>query len=153
MIACRCPRSLLRAGAALLWAFRLLSCSSIASSPSNDGVDGDVLIEQPPLSVSTLDGVDRSRAYAESHYHKSIQPRGRIRTYTDAAAMAFRATSGQPRQEWTFAKSCNRFDPRQRSAHRPTSGRLERELFGRLPFTYGREPWHFGTGVPGYESG
>lgn len=27
------------------------------------------------------------------------------------------------------------------------------ELFGRQPFTYGREPRYFGTGVPGYESG
>ena len=27
------------------------------------------------------------------------------------------------------------------------------ELFGRKPFTYGREPRYFGTGVPGYESG
>lgn len=27
------------------------------------------------------------------------------------------------------------------------------ELFGRVPFTYGRGPRYFGTGVPGYESG
>jgi hypothetical protein len=27
------------------------------------------------------------------------------------------------------------------------------ELFGRRPFTYGREPRYFGTGVPGYQSG
>lgn len=27
------------------------------------------------------------------------------------------------------------------------------EFFGRQPFTYGREPRYFGTGIPGYESG
>ncbi len=31
----------------------------------------------------------------------------------------------------------------------PSSG----ELFGRIPFTYGREPRYFGTGVAGYTSG
>ncbi len=35
---------------------------------------------------------------------------------------------------------------------RPTQPSSE-ELFGREPFTYGRAPRYFGTGVPGYQSG
>jgi len=73
----------------------------------------------------------------------------RKRKFNERRVSASRATVG--------AKSSRSLATGSIPARAPLLGRRpevsSEELLGRRPFTYGREPRYFGTGVPGYESG